>query len=97
MSAVARQQDTAEAAAGPATRRCAYTFGPGDSDVEPSGLKLILVKRILNRWFLERHGPCCPALSWMDSRRVAGVTCGAFGTTLLHLERDLFHSRRKRQ
>src|SRR4030095_10389981 len=25
----------------------------------------------------ERHGPCCPALSWMDSRRVAGLTCGA--------------------
>src|SRR5439155_4403499 len=22
---------------------------------------------------LERHGPCCPALSRMDSRRVAGV------------------------
>jgi hypothetical protein len=27
---------------------------------------------------LERHGPCCPALSRMDSRRVAGFTCGAF-------------------
>src|SRR5215467_14039292 len=29
------------------------------------------------RYGLERHGPCCPALSWMDSRRVAGFTCGA--------------------
>src|SRR6266540_294768 len=27
---------------------------------------------------MERHGPCCPALSWTDSRRVAGFTCGAF-------------------
>jgi hypothetical protein len=26
----------------------------------------------------ERHGPCCPALSWMDSSRVAGFTCGTF-------------------
>jgi hypothetical protein len=26
---------------------------------------------------LKRHGPCCPALSWLVTRRVAGFTCGA--------------------
>jgi hypothetical protein len=33
----------------------------------------------------------------MDSRRVAGVTCGAFGVRLSHLQSDFFHARRERQ
>jgi hypothetical protein len=46
---------------------------------------------------LERHGPCCPALSWMDSRRVAGVTCGAFGIWLSHFLDQDFQLGRERQ
>jgi hypothetical protein len=53
-------------------------------------------RAVCQRW-LKRHGPCCPVVSWMDSRRVAGFTCGALDVGFPHFIYQRSHLRRQRQ